>query len=93
MSVAKALRGKGVGTQLLGHLFEWATTQGLLRLELSVFSNNTAAISLYERLGFVGEGAQRNAVEVEGGYVDMVMMVKMLKPAAGGGGAVVGTDG
>ena len=82
MSIAKPWRRRGVGFQLLAHLFHWASAERLRRIELSVFSNNTAAVSLYERLGFVREGTQREAVEVEGHYVDIVLMAKALPDPA-----------
>lgn len=85
MSVAKLWRGRGVGSQLLAHLFGWALTEQLRRLELSVFSNNTGAMSLYERVGFLPEGTEREAVEVDGRYVDIVRMARTLShPAAVG---------
>ena len=76
MSVAKAWRGKGIGAQLLEHLMQWARSQRLRRMELSVFSNNLAALALCERTGFLREGVQRDAVEVDGRYVDIVLMAR-----------------
>ncbi|MEM6986942.1 MAG: GNAT family N-acetyltransferase [Pseudomonadota bacterium] len=45
-------RGRGVGTALLHHAMAQAETQQLPQLSLRVFSANTAAIRLYQRLGF-----------------------------------------
>ena len=78
MSVAKTWRNKGVGTRLLNYLSEWAIAEGLRRLELSVFSNNDSAIVLYRRCGFIVEGRQQEAVLVDGAYVDIVLMAKLL---------------
>lgn len=78
MSTAKQWRGRGVGTRLLERLLEWAREQHIERVELRVFSNNTGAIRLYERFGFVVEGRQVNAVRVADGYVDIIFMAKLL---------------
>jgi RimJ/RimL family protein N-acetyltransferase len=56
MSVARAWRGRGVGSALLAAAIEWAREQGLHKLSLSVFPHNEAAIGLYRKHGFVEEG-------------------------------------
>jgi RimJ/RimL family protein N-acetyltransferase len=87
MSVARPWRGRGIGSQLLAHLFAWASAQNMRRLELSVFANNAPAIALYERAGFVREGVQRDAIEIDGGLIDMVQMAKTLPVGAAVGPA------
>ena len=52
----KEWRGRGVGSALLGAAIEWARSEGLHKLSLSVFAHNEAAIALYRKLGFVEEG-------------------------------------
>jgi RimJ/RimL family protein N-acetyltransferase len=42
------------------------------RLNLTVFSYNTRAIRLYERLGFVKEGVQREFLQRDGQRHDMI---------------------
>ncbi len=65
-------RGKGYGTEairlVLDHAFGGL---GLNRLELDVYANNSRAVRCYERLGFQREGVRRQAVFLDGGYVDM----------------------
>jgi RimJ/RimL family protein N-acetyltransferase len=56
MAVARAWRGRGVGTALMKAAIEWAREQRLHKLSLSVFPHNAAAIALYRRCGFVEEG-------------------------------------
>lgn len=68
-------RGKG---------FAWAASQELLRLAfdelglhrvyLRVFADNQRAIILYERLGFVREGQQRDDAFKDGRFRDVVVM-------------------
>ena len=78
-SLLPAVRGLGVGFQLMKTLFTWATVHPTLhRIELEVFSSNTQAIAFYERQGFVREGARQNAVVIEGKYQDIVLMARQV---------------
>jgi ribosomal protein S18 acetylase RimI-like enzyme len=52
LGVAPALRGKGVGQQLIVHLIAQGRAQGRQRLVLDVAVSNPRAQALYERLGF-----------------------------------------
>lgn len=45
-------RGKGVNQAVLEHLFEWARTQGLPDIHLTVYPENQPAIRAYEKMGF-----------------------------------------
>jgi RimJ/RimL family protein N-acetyltransferase len=56
MAVARAWRGRGVGSALMNIAIKWARKQDLHKLSLSVFAQNTAAIGLYRKFGFVEEG-------------------------------------
>lgn len=56
MAVARAWRGRGVGSALLRRAIEWGRKQGLHKLSLAVFAHNVAAIALYRKFGFVEEG-------------------------------------
>ena len=67
--------GQGYGTDaielLLGHAFD---ELNLHRVELCVYATNARGIACYEKLGFVHEGAKREAMVVDGAYVDEVQM-------------------
>ncbi|MDL2247691.1 GNAT family N-acetyltransferase [Bacteroides sp. OttesenSCG-928-J23] len=52
--VAREHRNAGIGSQLIGHVRDWAIDRGLEYLELNVLSQNKLAITLYERMGFAG---------------------------------------
>ena len=57
LAVAPAARGKGVGTMLLEAAEVKARAMGVGKMALSVISENTGAIRLYERVGYVKTGA------------------------------------
>jgi RimJ/RimL family protein N-acetyltransferase len=73
-------RLQGYGTEaidlILRHAFE---TLNLNRVGLSVFDFNGAAISAYEKLGFVVEGSLRRAIKRRSGFHDAILM-SILKP-------------
>jgi RimJ/RimL family protein N-acetyltransferase len=56
MLVDRHWRGRGVGSALLQATVDWARDQGLHKLCLEVFADNTTAIALYRKCGFVEEG-------------------------------------
>lgn len=78
MSVAAAWQGRGVGTMLMAALLDWADRwMDLLRIELTVYTDNAHAIALYEKSGFVHEGTHR-AYALRGGvYVDVHAMARL----------------
>lgn len=71
--------GKGIGSRFFGELDIWARANGLTRLELTVMCKNLAAKHVYEKHGFVVEGIRKNALIVEGEYVDEFYMAKYLE--------------
>ena len=50
--VAKEHRGKGAGTQVIRALTEWSMNNGAKYMYLQVMKENSAAVSLYEKIGF-----------------------------------------
>ena len=59
--VASAARGRGVATEALRQLTEWALAEGMLRIELLISVENPASQKVAERCGYVREGVLRNA--------------------------------
>ena len=81
INVDVAMQGRGIGTLLMQSLCDYADRWlGLLRLELTVYADNTRAQALYERFGFVREGLHRCDAMRDGEYVDSVSMAR-LNPA------------
>ncbi|MYL35180.1 GNAT family N-acetyltransferase [Pontibacillus yanchengensis] len=65
----------GFGTEASELAIEFAFGKlNLNRIQLEVFSTNTRAIAVYEKLGFVKEGLKRQAYYLDFEYKDLVMM-------------------
>lgn len=66
-------RGSGLGSEVLASLLDYAFGRlNLHRCWLRVVANNQRAIRCYERLGFVAEGAEREARFSDGAYADIL---------------------
>lgn len=76
--VAKRFRGQGIGKQLLLECIAQAKAhlQGLRMIQLECFATNTAALALYEKVGFREVGRVPEALLHKGEYVDEVVMVR-----------------
>jgi putative acetyltransferase len=55
------MKGKGIGTKILSYIMQLAANEGKTRIELTVDTENIAAITLYQKMGFVIEGRIRNS--------------------------------
>lgn len=77
ITVAGPAQGQGVGKALMQALLQvadqWAN---VLRIELTVFADNVAAIALYRSVGFVEEGRLRGYAFRDGRYVDTLAMAR-----------------
>jgi putative acetyltransferase len=70
--------GTGVGKALMLEAIDQADNWlNLVRLELEVHSDNLAAISLYECVGFEVEGTKRLSTFKSGTYIDMHIMSRI----------------
>ena len=56
ISVLKEYWGLGLGTALLRACIQCAKEAGYVQLELNVVANNTRAIAIYKKMGFVEYG-------------------------------------
>lgn len=78
MAVRDDWHGKGVGTALLETAIDLAENWlNLARLELTVFTDNAAAIHLYKTWGFAIEGTLACYAFRGGQYVDCFMMARL----------------
>lgn len=81
MFVRDDWQGKGVGTALMAAAIDLADNwMGLIRLELTVWTDNAAAIHLYRKFGFEVEGTHRAYALRMGQYTDALAMAR-LNPA------------
>jgi L-amino acid N-acyltransferase YncA len=81
MGVLASHRGQRIGRCLLEATIEGARRSGLEKIELSVYSQNTAAISLYRKLSFEEEGLKKRGRLADGIYDDVLLMALHLKDA------------
>ena len=78
MSVASDAQGQGVGSALMGALCDYADNWvGVLRLELSVYTDNARAIGLYKKFGFAIEGTMRGYALRDGQFTDTYAMARL----------------
>lgn len=69
--------GKGIGSALMYALDEWNTPTKLHRIELDVDENNVQAIRLYEKFGFEVEGIRRDAIFLDGKFLNKIQMARL----------------
>lgn len=78
MAVSEKQRGKGVGKALLLAAIDMAEKwQAVTRIELEVYTDNPAAIQLYQNCGFITEGTAKNYAFRNGEYVDVHLMARI----------------
>jgi L-amino acid N-acyltransferase YncA len=76
--IERGWRGKGIGRQLLHHLIGMARSIGFHKMVLAAMTYNAAGISLYSRAGFSRVGVYHEQGQLDGKWVDVVIMEKIL---------------
>jgi len=78
ISVAADMQGRGVGRRLMSEMVNlcdnWLRIE---RIELTVFTDNPAAVALYKSFGFEIEGTGKKFALRNGEYVDAYYMARM----------------
>ncbi len=78
ISVSREWQGRSTGDLLMmalcHHADRWL---GILRLELTVYSDNERAMALYQKHGFVVEGTHRSYALRDGAYADVLSMARL----------------
>ena len=78
ISVAREAQGQGVGSALMAALCDYADRWvGVLRIELTVYTDNAVAIRLYRNFGFELEGTAKAYALRDGAYVDAHAMARL----------------
>lgn len=81
MAISESFQGQGIGSKLLNAIIELANNWlALTRIELEVYTDNEAAIQLYQKHGFVVEGKARAFAFRNGHYVDAYLMARVSTP-------------
>jgi RimJ/RimL family protein N-acetyltransferase len=81
VSVARSHWGTGVGRAMMEALISWARESRVVRkLNLRVRADNTRAIALYSRLGFVTEGRSTRDVFDDDSFHDCLLMGLAIDP-------------
>ncbi|MCV9999164.1 GNAT family N-acetyltransferase [Pararhizobium sp. YC-54] len=80
MSIHDAYHRQGIGKALLLDLMDAADNWlNIIRIELTVFTDNAAAIALYETAGFEAEGVHRAYAFRDGAFADVLAMARIKK--------------
>lgn len=76
--IERGWRGKGVGRVLLARLIELGGEHGYHKLVLSAFPFNPGGMALYERMGFRTVGIYKEQGQLDGKWVDTIIMERLL---------------
>lgn len=76
--VAREARGHGIGDALIAALEARARAIGFHKMVLAAFPTNAPGMRLYERRGFTTVGTYHQQGMLEGRWVDVVVMEKLL---------------
>jgi L-amino acid N-acyltransferase YncA len=76
--VERSWRGKGVGRELLAKLSELGREHGFHKLVLSAFPGNAGGMALYAKSGFRTVGIYHEQGQLDGKWVDTIVMEKLL---------------
>ena len=76
--VERSWRGKGVGRALLEKLTELGRQHGFHKLVLSAFPGNAGGMALYAKSGFRTVGIYHEQGQLDGKWVDTIVMEKLL---------------
>jgi phosphinothricin acetyltransferase len=83
--VARAARGRGVGRALVEAMAVEAERRGLYKIIGKLFPANEASLRLLRGCGFEDVGVHRRHGRLDGEWRDVVVVERLLGPAAGGG--------
>lgn len=76
--IKRSYRGQGIGRALLRELEKIAKEQEFYKLVLSTPDHNESSKKLYQKAGFTLVGTYKNQGKIEGRWVDITIMEKML---------------
>lgn len=79
LGVLKAYQRKNIATNLLQNMERWAASSSIIRIELSVMTENIPAISLYYKSGYSVDGLKVASLKIGNKKFDELQMYKLLQ--------------
>lgn len=80
MGLLKEWRGSGLGSVLMKSVVDWAKANPMLELIwLQVYTENSAGLNLYRKMGFEENGLVKNFFKQHGKYYDNLTMSMSVK--------------
>ena len=79
ITVLKDFWGRGIGSQLMEMMIEFAQTIGIEILYLEARADNQRAVNLYTKYGFEAIGRYKNFFKIGNSYFDAILMNKNVK--------------
>lgn len=78
IGVHEDFTGKGIGSRLLAEVIDTSDNWlNVVRIEMTVFTDNAGAIALYKKHGFEIEGTHRAASFRNGAFADVYCMARL----------------
>lgn len=71
-------REQGIGTATMKRAIAWATDRGFRKIVADTFASNARARALFRSTGFVETGVRRAQFQIEGRYVDQILVERPL---------------
>jgi L-amino acid N-acyltransferase YncA len=79
--VAAPARGRGIGTRLTDSLAAAAQRVGFHKMVGKLFLDNVASVRLIERCGFRRVGVHRRHGQLDGAWLDVLVVERLLSSA------------
>lgn len=79
ITILKEYSGLKIGTLLMEEVIKWCKENQVEKIELDVFEENTPAIALYKKFGFIEEGRKNKNIKIKGEYKSTLLLARFLK--------------
>lgn len=78
LTIVKEWRERGIGTAMINYALQWAGRAGFRKLTASLMATNRRGLNLFSKFDFVEEARRPQQLEIDGQYVDEVMLARFL---------------
>ncbi len=79
ITILREYSGLKKGTLLMEEVIKWCKENQVEKIELEVFEENTPAIALYKKFGFIEEGRKNKNIKIKGEYKNTLLLARFLK--------------